>query len=133
MFVKLKRLRKARRRRKWDIERLKRNSIPFQKSVEDKIKPNSGRNVNKRWTEFKSAILSSAEKEIGYEKKKARKPWITEEMISKMKERRRWNNKNNEEGRRMYKQINNELRRETDEAKAAYWDRVCGKLEDWNA
>ena len=32
-------------------------------------------------------------------------------MISKMKERRRWNNKNNEEGRKMYRQINNELRK----------------------
>ena len=31
MFVKLKRLRKARRRQKWDIESLKRNSIPFSK------------------------------------------------------------------------------------------------------
>ena len=76
MLVKLKKLRKARRRRRWDIERLKRNSIPFQKSVEDTIKHNSGTNVNERWIEFKSAILSSARKEIGYEKKSARKPWI---------------------------------------------------------
>ena len=37
---------------------------------------------------------------------------------SKMKERR-WNNKNNEEGRKIYKQINNELRRETYKARAA--------------
>ena len=52
MLVKLKTLRKARRRRKWDIERMKKNSIPFQKSVEDTIKSNSGRNVNERWIEF---------------------------------------------------------------------------------
>ena len=32
----------------------------------------------------------------------------------------------------MYRQINNELRRETDKVRAAYWDRVCGELEDWN-
>ena len=54
-------------------------------------------------------------------------------MINKMKERRKWNNKNNEEGRRMYRQINNELRREIDKARAVYWDRVCEELEDWNA
>ena len=54
-------------------------------------------------------------------------------MINKMKERRKWNNKNNEEGRKIYRQINNELRRETDKARAAYWDRVCEELEDWNA
>ena len=54
-------------------------------------------------------------------------------MINKMKERRKWNNKNNKEERKIYRQINNELRRETDKAIAAYWDRVCEKLEDWNA
>ena len=121
-----------------NIERLKTNSIPFQKSVEDTIKPNSGRNVNERWIEFKSAILSSAQKErlseeegkevhtrIGCQKKRARKPWLTEEMINKMKERRKWNNKNKKEERKIYRQINNELRRETDKARAAYWDRVC--------
>jgi len=35
--------------------------------------------------------------------KRARKPWITwitQEMISKMGERRKWKNVNNEEGRR---------------------------------
>jgi hypothetical protein len=122
MFVKLKRLRKPRRRQKWNIERLKKNSIPFQKNVEDIIKPNSGRNVNERWTECKSAVPSSAQKEIGYEKKeRARKPWITEEMINKMNEIRKWNSKNNEEGRKMYRQINNKLRRETDKARTAYW------------
>ena len=53
MLVKLKKLRKPRRKRKWDVEFLKRNSIPFQKKVEDTIKPNSGRNVNERWTNLK--------------------------------------------------------------------------------
>ena len=45
--------------------------------------------------------------EIGYEKERARKPWITEEMINKMKERRKWNNKNNEDRRKIYRQIKN--------------------------
>jgi hypothetical protein len=65
-MFKLKRLRKPRRRRKWDIERLKRNSIPFQKNVEDTIKPNSVRNVNEGWTEFQSTLPSSAQKDIGH-------------------------------------------------------------------
>jgi hypothetical protein len=51
-------------------------------------------------------------------------------MINKMKERRKWNNKNNEEGRKMYRQINNELRRQTNKARIAYWDRVCKELDE---
>jgi hypothetical protein len=54
-------------------------------------------------------------------------------MINKMSERKKWNSKNNEEGRRKYRQINNELRRETDKARSAYWDRVCKELEGWNS
>jgi hypothetical protein len=109
---------------------LKRNRIPFQKNVEDIIKPNSGRDINEKLTKFKKAVLSSAQKEIGYEKKeRIRKPWITEEMINKMKERRKWNKKNNEEGRKMYRQINNELRRGTDKSRAAYWDMQWEELD----
>jgi len=32
--------------------------------------------------------------------KRARKTWITQEMISKMDERRKWKNDNTEEGRK---------------------------------
>jgi hypothetical protein len=65
------------KRPKWDIDCLKRNSIPFQKDVKDTIKPGSGANVNERWTEFESTLLSSAQTEVGYQKReRARKPWI---------------------------------------------------------
>jgi hypothetical protein len=45
------------------------------------------------------------------------KPWIIQEMISKMDERRKWKSVNNEEGRKIYRRLNNELRRATDKAK----------------
>ena len=51
----------------------------------------------------------------------ARKPWITKEMISKMEERREWERINTAAGKTRYKQLNNELRRETDKAKEEWW------------
>ena len=33
----------------------------------------------------------------------------------------------------MYRQLNNELRRETDKARAAYWERQCKEFEELNA
>ena len=42
--------------------------------------------------------------------KRARKLWITQEMISKMYERRNWKNVNTEEGRRNYRRLRNELK-----------------------
>ena len=48
---------------------------------------------------------------VGKVEKRARKPRITQEMISKMGERRKWKNVNNEEGRRNYRRLRNELTR----------------------
>jgi hypothetical protein len=45
---------------------------------------------------------------VGKVERRARKPWITQEMISKMDERRKWTNVNNEEGRKEELQKNEE-------------------------
>jgi hypothetical protein len=37
---------------------------------------------------------------VGKVDRRATKPWITQEIISKMDERRKWKNVNNEEGRK---------------------------------
>ena len=52
--------------------------------------------INQRLIKLKRVILSNAQKEIGHERKeRITKPWITEYMINKMDERRKWKNKNN--------------------------------------
>jgi hypothetical protein len=65
---------------------------------------------------------------VGKVKKRARKPWITQEMISKMDERRRWKNVNNEEGRKNYGRLRNELKRATDNAKKEYLENICNEI-----
>jgi hypothetical protein len=50
---------------------------------------------------------------VGKVEKRACKPWIMQEMNSKMDERRKWKSVNNEEGRKNYRKPNNELRRVT--------------------
>ena len=91
MFVRLKEVRRVRRRKKWDLERLRRNNLPFQNKVEGAVKNNDGMEVNQRWLELRGVILDAAQSEIGYERKETiRKPWITKDMINKMKERKEW-------------------------------------------
>ena len=65
---------------------------------------------------------------VGKVEKRARKPWITQEMISKMCERRKWKNVNNEEGRRNYRRLRNELKRETETAKKKYLENICNEI-----
>src|SRR3989442_14602237 len=55
---------------------------------------------------------------------------ITEDMTSKMDERRKWKSKNDEHGRQRYRQLNNELRREAAKAKEEWWSKECAELEE---
>ena len=50
---------------------------------------------------------------VGKVEKRARKLWITQEMISKMDERRKWKNVDTEEGRKNYRRLRSELKRAT--------------------
>jgi hypothetical protein len=49
--------------------------------------------------------------------KRAREPWITQEMISKIDKRRKRKNVNTEEGTRNYRRLRNELERATEKIK----------------
>src|SRR6478609_172649 len=75
--------------------------------------------------------MKSAEGNVEYLKEKiTRKPWITTAIMEKMQERRKWKNKNIEEGKRTYRRLNNELRRETDQAREIWWENECNQLEE---
>jgi hypothetical protein len=58
----------------------------------------------------------------------ARKPWITQEMISKMDEQRKWRNVNNGEGRKNYRRLRNKLKGAMDNAKKEYLESICGEI-----
>jgi hypothetical protein len=64
-------------------------------------------------------------------KERARKPWITQEMISEMDERRRWKNVNTKEGRKNYRRLRNELKRATDNAKIEYLKNICNEIMEF--
>jgi len=60
--------------------------------------------------------------------KRARKPRITQEMISKTDERRKWKNVNTEEGKKNYSRLRNGLKRATDKAKKENLENICNKI-----
>ena len=61
--------------------------------------------------------------------RKIKNPWITNEMIEKMDQRKKWKNINTEAGQNKYKELNNNLRRETDKAIENWWQAQCEELE----
>jgi len=66
--------------------------------------------------QYRECVLDTVSDLVGKVEKRARKPWITQEMISKMNERRKWKNVNTEEGRKKYSTPMNEMERATDNA-----------------
>ena len=63
--------------------------------------------------------------------KRARKPWITHEMISKMNERRKWKNVNTEESRKNSRRLRKELKRTTDNAKKEYLENIRNEIMEF--
>src|SRR5215470_10426065 len=75
----------------------------------------------------------AATKVVGHQKRvTAKKPWVTQEMLKKMEEWRKFKSGNTESGRKMYRRLNNELRRETERAREIWWENECRELEELN-
>ena len=129
--VRLKKIKRMIRPKKWNLEELDRKKQVFQNGIELDVVHLPGSSVLERWTNMKEIVTRNAEKVIGYRKKKcAKKPWVTVDMTDKMAERRKWKNVNTEEGQKRYRKCNNELRRETDIAREKWWQNECNELEE---
>jgi len=84
-----------------------------------------------QWNSIKECVLDTISDLVGKVEKRARKPWITQEMICKMDERRKWKNVNTEEGRKTYRRLRNELKRATDNAKKEYLENICNEIMEF--
>jgi type I site-specific restriction endonuclease len=74
-------------------------------------------NVEVQWKNMKECVLDTIRDLVSRVEKRVRKPLITQEMIDKINERRKWKNVNTEEGRRIYRKLRNELKSVTERAK----------------
>ena len=83
-------------------------------------------NIEVKWNNIKDCVLDTISDLVGKVVKRARKPWITQEMISKMDERRKWKNANTEEDRENYRRLRNELKRATDNQKRNICNEIMG-------
>jgi len=85
-------------------------------------------NVEVQWKNIKECVLDAISDLVGKVEKRVRKPWITQEMISKIDERRKWKNVNTDEGKKNYRKLRNELKRATDNAKKEYLENICNEI-----
>ena len=84
-----------------------------------------------QWNNIKECVLDTLSDLVWKVEKRARKPWITQEMISKMDERRKWKNVNTEECRKNYRRLRNEFKRAADNAKKEYLKNICNEIVEF--
>ncbi|PNF35720.1 hypothetical protein B7P43_G16162 [Cryptotermes secundus] len=121
-----KTIRFQKRRPRWDLEKLYAQRRSVQETLEEKLGAIEGEsgNAEVQWNNIKECMLDTISDLVGKVEKIARKPWVTQEMMSKMEERRKWKNVNNEEGRRKYRRLRNELKRTMDKARKEYLEKI---------
>jgi len=118
----------------WDLEKLYAPRQRVQDTLEEKlgaIECESG-NAEEKWKNVKECVLDTISDLAGKVEKRARKPCITQEIISKMDERRKWKNVSTEEGRRNYRRLRNELKRATEKAKQGYIENTCTEIMEFH-
>ena len=115
-------IRFQKRRPRLDLEKLYAQRQRVQDNLEEKlgaIECESG-NAEMQWKNIKECVLDTISDFVGKVEKRARKPWITREMISKMDKQRKWKSVYTEEGRRNYRRLRNKLKRATEKARKEY-------------
>jgi hypothetical protein len=68
---------------------------------------------------------------VGKVERRARNPRVTQEMISKMNERNKWNNFSNEGGRKNGRKVRKELKKDTEKAKNEYFERIREEIVEF--
>ena len=115
--LKLKKMRGSSKVTRIDNAKLKQNALVYLSGVQSRLYAREfpkGPSVEDEWENLKGALHGNDKENVGFGKrKKIRKPWITEEMIDKMDQRRTLKKNNTAEGKRGYKRLNNELKRAT--------------------
>lgn len=87
----------------------------MQDSLEEKLVQ---LNVKVQWNNIKKCVLDIMSDFLVVKvEREARKPWITQQMINKMDEQRKWKKVNNVEGKKNYRRLRNKLKRSTDKTR----------------
>ena len=93
--LKLKRLQKGRKLRRWNLEKLKEPEVveSFRGSIRQGLAETGESNtVEEEWVALRDKVVKAAEDHIGRRKRPNRNPWITQEILNLIDETRRYKN-----------------------------------------
>lgn len=130
--LKLKKLKKGIKPKKWELGNLKEKNIRegFQEKIVQELNGKSKPlTVDDEWAVLKGVISKAADEKVGRKTRTIRKPWITEEILELIDERRKHKNSTDEGGRVEYRRLKNEVDRKCKEAKERWLHNKCKTVE----
>jgi hypothetical protein len=134
--IKLKKINRGKRRRRWDLGKLKSDvgmQNIFAANIDAQLSDSSWENkgLEEKWEELKVIVKECAVKNVGYVTKRApEKPWVSEVTMTKMDERKKWKHQSTENANTLYKKLNNEIRRDIKSDKEKWWEERCSEIEE---
>ncbi|XP_068084785.1 craniofacial development protein 2-like [Anabrus simplex] len=108
--LKLKKLKKGKNAKRWDLDKLKEKRVRdcFKEHVAKGLNEKAeGNTIEEEWRVMKNEVSRAAEEMLGRKKISTKNQWITQEILDLIDERRKYKNARNEEGRRGYRRLKN--------------------------
>ena len=78
---------------------------------------------------MRDVIVKAAEDQIGRKTRATKNPWVTQEILNLIDERRKYKNAVNEVGRREYRRLKSEIDRKCKLAKQEWLEEKCKSVE----
>ncbi|XKL68383.1 hypothetical protein PGB90_003874 [Kerria lacca] len=91
--LKFKRIGRKDKKERWNLDELKevKKRQEFEREVIDKmLGEEREKSIDGEWGTIKEAIIAAARKKLGVKKMEKKKPWMKEEILRMMEERRRY-------------------------------------------
>ncbi|XP_068081919.1 craniofacial development protein 2-like [Anabrus simplex] len=110
--LKLKKLKKGKNAKRWDLDNLKEKSERdcFKEHVAHGLNEKAeGNTIEEEWRVMKNEVSRAAEERLGRKKRSTKNQWITQEILDLIDERRKYKNARNEEGRKEYRRLKNQV------------------------
>ena len=106
VHLQLKLIRKEKKKaNKWNKEKLKAKSKELAEKIDENIKEIETATTEERWRGLKETITRETMSTVGQQGQTPREPWITEDMIKEMEERRKWKHQKNRRSQKRIQKI----------------------------
>lgn len=131
--LKLKKLTKGKKSKRWNLDKLKQENVlsSFQENVKKGLAgKHDTETVDKQWTVLRDEIVRAADEEVGQIVPVAKKHWVTKDILDLIDERRRYKNAQDELGKKEYRRLHNEIGRKCKQAKEQWLLSECKSIEN---